>query len=47
VLAGDSLVVNADASGGSLTVQVFDAAGLPLEAESSPIDTNSLRHQVN
>jgi hypothetical protein len=50
VFLGDTLVVNANAAGGSLTVAALDAAGQAIEgfssAECAPITTDSVRHVV-
>jgi len=49
-LAGDRLIVNADASKGQLTVEVLDKAGKPLPGYGSkdcvPIRTDAVRHVV-
>jgi hypothetical protein len=48
--AGDSLVVNADASSGSVQVEVLDAAGIPVpgfsKADADPITGDDVRHVV-
>ncbi|MSR60391.1 MAG: hypothetical protein EXS05_22585 [Planctomycetaceae bacterium] len=50
VFLGDTLVVNANAAGGSLTVEAFDAEGIVIEgfgaADCTPITTDSVRHVV-
>jgi len=48
VFLGDTLVVNANATGGSLTVEVLDAEGKVIEgfgtADCAPITADSVRH---
>ncbi len=48
VFIGDTLVVNANAAGGSLTVEALDAEGKAIEgfgiADCTPITTDSVRH---
>jgi hypothetical protein len=50
VFLGDTLVVNANAEGGSLVVEALDADGKPIEgftrADCAPINTDSVRHIV-
>jgi hypothetical protein len=46
LVAGDHLLVNADASRGSMTVQVLDAGGALAGSQSRAITTDSRRHHV-
>jgi len=50
VLLGDTLVVNANAEGGSLVVEALDACGKTIEGfartDCAPITTDSVRHVV-
>lgn len=50
VFLGDTLLVNADAEGGSLTVEALDAEGQPIEgftaADCSPLTSDDLHHAV-
>ncbi len=51
VFLGDTLVVNANAEGGSLTVEALDPDGKVIEgfgiADCTPIKTDSVRHVVS
>ncbi len=46
ILEGERLLVNADAGQGRVVVQVLDADGSLVKAESTPISSDSLRHDV-
>jgi hypothetical protein len=50
VFIGDTLEINANAAGGSLTVEALDAQGQPIPgfsaADGTPITTDSVRHVV-
>src|SRR5687767_9214228 len=50
VFLGDTLVVNANAAGGSLRVEALDGAGKPIAGfgadDCEPITTDSVRHVV-
>lgn len=50
VFLGDTLLVNANAARGSLTVEALDAEGQPIagfsDADCAPITTDSVRHVV-
>jgi hypothetical protein len=50
VIFGDTIEVNANAAGGSLTVEALDTDGKPIEgftrADCSPITTDSVRHVI-
>jgi hypothetical protein len=51
VFIGDTLVVNANAAGGSLTVEALDPTGKVIEgfgaADCAPVTTDSVRHVVS
>ena len=50
VFLGDTLVINANAKGGSLVVEALDVAGKPIKgfsaSDCTPITTDSVRHVV-
>jgi hypothetical protein len=50
VFIGDTLIVNANAEGGSITVEALDADNQPIEgfsaAQCRPLTTDDLRHVV-